>query len=47
MIDRVRFITHEVLPLVYDDSISYYEFLCKVLDKLNEVIDSDSPIILV
>ena len=42
MIDRVRFITHEVLPLVYDDSISYYEFLCKVLDKLNEVIDSDS-----
>ena len=28
----------KVLPLVYDDSLSYYEVLCKVRDKLNEVI---------
>lgn len=30
----------KVLPLVYDDSLSYYEVLCKVRDKLNEVISS-------
>lgn len=26
----------KVLPLVYDDSLSYYELLCKVLDTLNK-----------
>ena len=26
----------KVLPLVYDDSLSYYELLCKVLDVLNK-----------
>lgn len=34
-----RFWCHKVIPLVYDDSLSYYEFLCKVMQKLNEVID--------
>ena len=29
----------KVLPLVYDDSLSYYEQLCKVSHKLNEVIN--------
>lgn len=29
----------KVLPLVYDDSLSYYEVLCKLKSKLNEVID--------
>lgn len=29
----------KVLPLVYDDSLSYYEVLCKLKAKLNEVID--------
>ena len=28
----------KIIPLVYDDTLSYYEFLCKVLNKLNEVI---------
>lgn len=28
----------KILPAVYDDSISYYELLCKVMDKLNETI---------
>lgn len=28
-----------VLPLVYDDSLSYYELLCKTVDKCNEIID--------
>lgn len=35
-----KFIAHKVMPLVYDESLSYYEFLCKVMKKLNEVISS-------
>lgn len=31
----------KVLPLVYDESLSYYEVLCKVKDKLNELINQD------
>ena len=27
----------KVIPLVYDDSLSYYEFLCKILKKLNDL----------
>lgn len=30
----------KVLPAVYDDSLSYYEVLCKVMAKINEVIDA-------
>lgn len=30
----------KIVPLVYDDTLSYYEFLCKVLNKLNEAINS-------
>ena len=30
----------KVLPLVYDDSLSYYELLCKVVAKVNEVVES-------
>lgn len=30
-----RFWCHKVLPLVYDDSLSYYELLCKVIEALN------------
>lgn len=33
-----RFWCQKVLPLVYDDSLSYYELLCKVVDYLNNVI---------
>lgn len=29
----------KVLPLVYDDSLSYYEQVCKVVSKLNEVVE--------
>ena len=38
-IDRVKFWCYKVLPLVYDDSLSYYELLCKVVSKLNELIE--------
>lgn len=38
-----RFWCHKVLPLVYDNSLSYYELLCKVVKYLNDVIyDSDA-----
>ncbi len=33
-----RYWCQKILPAVYDDSLSYYELLCKVVDKLNEVI---------
>ena len=32
-----KFWCHKVLPLVYDDSISYYEFLCKVAKLVNDI----------
>lgn len=32
---------HKVLPLVYDESLSYYEFLCKVAKILQEVMEHD------
>ena len=38
-IKPMKFWCQKVLPLVYDDSLSYYETLCKTTGKLNEVID--------
>ena len=29
----------KVLPLVYDNSLSYYEVLCKLTNKINELVD--------
>lgn len=34
-----RFWCQKVLPLVYDDSLSYYEVLCKVVNYINKLID--------
>ena len=31
----------KVLPLVYDESLSYYEVLCKVVDYINKLIEQD------
>lgn len=39
-----EFWCQEVLPLVYDDSLSYYELLCKVVDYLNKLITDTSEI---
>lgn len=36
-----RFWCFKVLPLVYDDSLSYYEILCKVVDYINKLIEQD------
>lgn len=43
-IEKLRFWCFKVLPLVYDDSLSYMEVLCKVKNKLNEMIDSMSEL---
>lgn len=37
MIMPFRFWCQKVLPLVYDDSLSYYELLCKVVNHLNSM----------
>ena len=44
MIDSMRlrdfqFWCQKVLPLVYDNSLSYYEVLCKITDYLNKIIE--------
>lgn len=36
-----RFWCYKVLPLVYDDSLSYYEILCKVVTYINKLIEQD------
>lgn len=41
-ITKLKFWCHKILPLVYDNSLSYYEFLCKVVAKLNEVIEKSN-----
>ena len=40
-----RFWCQKVLPLVYDESLSYYETLCKVVDYLNKVIADTNGVI--
>ena len=35
-----RFWCQKVLPLVYDDSLSYYELLCKVVNYLNKTMEN-------
>lgn len=37
-IPHFRYFCQKVLPAVYDDSLSYYELLCKLTAKINEVI---------
>lgn len=40
-----RFWCQKILPAVYDDSLSYYELLCKVVDYLNKVMEDDLTVI--
>ena len=39
-----RFWCQKVIPLVYDDSLSYYELLCKVVDHINSLIQNDTEL---
>lgn len=45
MIDKLNYWCNKILPLVYDDSLSYYEVLCKTSAKLNEVITSTNGLL--
>ena len=35
-----RWHCQKVLPTSYDDSLSYYENLCKLTEKMNEIIEA-------
>lgn len=37
------FYCQKILPAVFDDSLSYYEQLCKLTDKVNEIINTFEP----
>ena len=41
----LRYWVQKVLPLVYDDSLSYYELLDKVVYKLNELVKSNDELV--
>lgn len=41
-IEGFKFWCQKVLPLIYDESLSYYEVLCKMQSKLNEVINNQN-----
>lgn len=39
VLDYLRFgVINKILPLTYDDSLSYYEMCCKMLSKINEIV---------
>ena len=40
-----NFWCQKILPLVYDDSLSYYEVLCKVVDYINKIIGDENSVI--
>ena len=44
-VNPFRFWCQKVLPLVYDDSLSYYELLNKVVDYLNKTIEDVNSVI--
>lgn len=41
---KFRFWCFKVLPLVYDDELSYYEVICKCVDYINSLIENDKAI---
>ena len=43
-VEPVRYWCHKILPLVYDDSLSYMELLNKVVYKLNEVVNNNNEL---
>lgn len=42
---KFPFWCQKVLPLVYDESLSYYEILCKVYNILNNIIKDNSNMV--
>lgn len=43
-LEKFRFWCFKVLPLVYDDELSYYEVICKCVDYINSLIENDKAI---
>ena len=43
-VHRLQYWCQLVLPAVFDDSLSYYELVAKVVKKLNEVLDSNNEL---
>lgn len=43
-VSPIRYWVHKILPLVYDDSLSYYEVLSKVTRILNELVENNNNI---
>lgn len=39
-VDFIRAYCYKILPLVYEDSLSYYEVLCKMKSALNDIIEN-------
>lgn len=46
-LNTFNFWCQKILPLVYEDSLSYYEVLCKVVDYINDLINNDKAINLI
>ena len=43
-LEHFKFWCQKVLPLVYDDSLSYYEILCKCVSYINDLIENNKII---
>ena len=41
---KFRFWCFKVLPLVYDDELSYYEVICKCVEYINNLIENEKAI---
>lgn len=43
-LSNFRFWCQKVLPLVYDDSLSYYEVLCRIVKYINDIIGNEKEL---
>lgn len=43
-LEQLQFWCQKVIPLVYEDSLSYYELLCKVVKYLNDLIANQNTV---
>lgn len=43
-VKRLKLWVQKILPLVYDDSLSYYEVLAKSVNKINELVKSNNSL---
>lgn len=44
-LDNFKFWCQHIIPLVYDNSLSNYELLCKVMEYINNIIDGQNSLI--